>query len=144
MGRSLRVLVAWGAGWTIYLVAMLLWSYDGVLSLVLQPVVAGVVAAGAVGLAGVVGLVLRVRPIGRAWHGHPGRAIGLIVAALAMLGLGSAVGLTGEYVAPETGREFTALHPAAALLGYLAIIFALLHWPSRRPAGKGPARDELP
>jgi hypothetical protein len=128
-----RLLIAWGAGWAIYLVAALAWGYDGIASLILQPLCAAAVSAACVGAALLVGLVLRVRPVGRLWHTHRAWAAVIAAASLAVMGLGSSVGLTGVYADPETGRRFVALHPAAALLSYFLLLFALAHWPQGQP-----------
>ena len=50
---------------------------------------------------------------------------------------GSSVGLTGDFADPETGREFVAIHPAAALLSYLLLLFTIAHWPTREPGSSG-------
>ena len=134
MGRLLRLLIAWGVGWTIYMVAVLLWGFDGLASLILQPLCAAIVSAGCVGIVLLGGLVLRVRPVGRIWRAHRSLAGVIAVACLAVMCLGSTVGLTGTYADPETGRPFVALHPAAAVLSYLALLFVLTHWPRGRPA----------
>src|SRR4051812_25483796 len=107
-----RLLIAWGAGWIISLAAALLWGYDGITSLIFQPLCAAVVSTVCVGAVLLVGLVLRVRPVGRLWYSHPAGAAVIAAACLAVLGFGSSAGLTGAYVDPETGRPFEALHPA--------------------------------
>jgi len=130
MRRMSRLIVAWGAGWAIDMVAALLWADAGIASLILQPLCAAVVSATCVGAVLIAGLVLRVRPVGRLWHSRRVWADALAALCLAVMGLGSAVGLTGTYADPETGRAFVALHPAAALLSYLFLLFALAHWPT--------------
>src|SRR4051794_28124268 len=128
MRRLVRLLVAWAAGWAVYMAAALLWAYDGIISLILQPVCAVVVSTACVAVALLAGLILHVRPIGRLWHSRRVWAGSLAGACLAVMGFGSSAGLTGTYVDPETGRAFVALHPAAALLSYFLLLFALAHW----------------
>jgi hypothetical protein len=133
MRRMLRLLVAWGAGWVVYLIAALLWSYDGIVSLILQPICAAVVSAVFVGAALLAGLVLRVRPVGRLWYSRSAWAGSLALACVAVMCFGSAARLTWEYTDPETGSTFAALHPGAALCSYLGLLFAMAHWPARQP-----------
>jgi hypothetical protein len=133
MRRLPRLLVAWGVGWIVYLVAAVLWGYDGIASLILQPVCAAVVSTVGVGVALLAGLVLRVRPVGRLWYARRAWAGGLAIACIAVMCFGSAVGLTGDYADPETGRTFVALHPAAALFSYLVLLFTVAHWPAGLP-----------
>jgi uncharacterized membrane protein len=134
MRTRTRLLVAWGVGGAIYLIAVALWSYDGILSLVFQPLCAAVVSAMAVGLVLIPGLVLRVPPLGRLWNAQRTCALVLVVGCLAVMGLGSSIGLTGSFEDPQTHRSFVALHPVAALLSYLLLLFVLAHWPARPPS----------
>jgi hypothetical protein len=129
MRRALLVFAAWIIGGAVYLAAAIAWGYDGLPSLVLQPVCGTVVSAVAVGAGLFVGLVLRPTPLGRMWRSRRAWAAAAALASLAVLCLGSAAGLTGEYTDPETGRRFEALHPAAAVAGYVLLVFTVAHWP---------------
>ena len=129
MRRGARLFVAWGAGWAVYMVAMLLWAYDGIASMILQPLAAAVVSACSVGAVLLVGLVLRVPLIGRFWNSRRDWATTLVMLCLAVMCLGSRIGLTATYADPETGRTFVALHPAAALATYFVLLFTLANWP---------------
>ena len=132
MRIMMRALLAWGAGWAVYLVAAILWGYEGLLALLLQTLCAAAVSALGVAAVLTAGLVLRVRPLGRRWHSGRSWAAALAVASLGVLGLGSSAGLTAVYSDPETGREFPGLHPAAAVASYFGLLFALAHWPTKR------------
>ncbi|WP_435021218.1 hypothetical protein TA3x_002252 [Tundrisphaera sp. TA3] len=136
MGRISRAMAAWCVGWMVDMVAMALWSYDGLTSLLFQPIVAAIIASLGLGIVLLVGLVLRVRGIGRLWDATPSIAAGLAGASLAVMAFGSSVGLTGLFTDPDTGRSFSALHPAAALLSYVSLLFAVAHWPARTVAGR--------
>lgn len=144
MQRLMRVIVAWLVGWVIYMIVVVLWGYDGPVGIGVQAAYGAVVSGGAVGLALLVGLVLLVPALGRAWDARPVGAVALAVAALAVMFLGSTLGLTGTYTDPETTVDFRALHPVAALLSYFALLFAVANWPrggwgSRRlPADSSP------
>jgi hypothetical protein len=49
-----------------------------------------------------------------------------------------AAGLTGTYTNPETGEQFEALYPAAALGAYFLLVFAVAHWPLGQATEAGP------
>lgn len=136
MWRLLAVLVAWGAGWVVYMTAMLLWSYDGLLSMLLQPLVGAVVSGLVVGLAWLAGWLLRLPVVRRVWGAS--LAAGLAIACVGVMVLGSRLGLVGSYVDPDTGAAFQAVHPAAALSAFFGLVFALANWPSPTARGKPP------
>jgi len=119
-------------GCSVYLVAMAMWSYDGLLSLLCRPLMAAIASAAFVGAAGFAGLLLRVPPIGRRWRSDSTCASLLIVGCLAVMGFGSSLGITSLYVDPETGQRFAALHPVAAVASYFLLLFAVVHWPAPR------------
>ena len=129
MRRVPAILRAWVVGSLVYLAAMAMWSYDGLVSLLFQPFVAAFVSAVFVGAALLAGLILRVPPIGRVWGSDTSCAGILCVASLGVMCFGSSLGLTSGYVDPESGHRFAALHPAAALASYLLLLFAITHWP---------------
>lgn len=133
MRRLPRLVIAWGIGWMIYLIAAVLWDYDGFPSIILQPLSAAVVSTLCLGAVLLAGLLLRVRPFGQFWHSGRIRAGALVAACLVTMCFGSSVGLTGVYADPDTGRTFVALHPAAILLSYLLLLFTIAHWPKCEP-----------
>ena len=135
MLRLTRMRNAWGVGWAVYLVAMALWSHDGLVSLLIQPFVGVAVSLVAVGLVAVVGIPIRLNPVGRIWNATPGLAFGLVTTSLAVMAFSSSLGLTGLYEDPDTGDVFRAIHPAAALVAYLTLLFAVAHWPEKRAVG---------
>lgn len=148
MWRLPRIVAAWATAWAVYLLAAVLWAGDGLLSLVFQPLVAVVVSTVAVVAVLALGLVLRIPPLGRLWHSGRRWAVALATASLAVMALGSTIGLTGSYEDPETGQAFTALHPAVGLAGYVLLLFAIAHWPHApahlSPVGKPPGVPDGP
>lgn len=112
--------------------AMAATVYDGLPSLVFQPIVATVVAGVVVGLSAVFGLVFLIPPLGRLWRGHPAEARATAAMCLALKTTGSMLGITDVYTDPNTGRRFVGLHPAAALLTYLGLVFVAMNWPGGR------------
>jgi hypothetical protein len=135
--RNYRIRLAWATGWAIYMVAVALWSYDGLPSLILQPFCAAIVSTIFVGAVLLAGLVLRVPVVGRLWHSQREWAVALAAACLIVMCFGSTVGLTEVFVDPETGQRFEALHSVAALATYLLLLFTIAHWPTGRAHGQG-------
>jgi hypothetical protein len=137
MNRLLTAFVAWVVGAITYLIAAIRWGgYDGFPDLVIMPMCAAVISAVAVGLAVLIGWPFRSTPLGRWWRSSRLWAIIFIIGSLTLLNFGSAIGLIGMYTDPTTGEQFTALHPAAAIVGYFLLIFAVAHWPLARQLGK--------
>jgi hypothetical protein len=132
LARSLAIFAAFCLGWIIYMIAMILTVYDGVLSMIFQPFMAALCSAVFVALALVVGLVLRIPILSRWWTSTPLWAAILAGASLLLLAFGYWLGLTDVGTNPETGEQFTMLHPLAALAGYFFALFAVANWPTRK------------
>lgn len=132
LSRAFAILVAFGTGWFVYMVGMVLTVYDGLLSLIFQPILAALWSGFVVALALLVGLLLRVQPISRIWNGSRRWAALIAVASVFILVFGYFLGLTHVGVNPETHQEITMLHPAAALAGYFFLLFSIANWPIRK------------
>jgi hypothetical protein len=132
LARALAVVAAFAVGWVVYMVGMVLTVYDGLLSLIFQPIMAGLWSGFVVVLSLLVGLVLRVRPVSRVWNGSRGWAVLIISVSLFVLIFGYFLGLTYVGINPETEAEVEMLHPAAAMACYFSLLFAIANWPVRR------------
>ena len=128
--RAVSIVVAFCVGWLVYMVAMLFTTYDGALSLILQPVMAAMVSASFVGLALVFGLALRLPGIRNLWRKSRLLAPAIVCVGLATMCLGRSLGLSDVGVHPETGVVVEMLHPVAALLAYFSMLFAVANWPN--------------
>ena len=121
--------VAFVVGWLVYMIAMLMTVYDGVLSLIFQPIMAALCSGIFVLFALLVGLVLKIPILSRWWHSSRFWVWALIVGGLFVLCFGSLLGITETYTNPETETQFEGLHHAAALAAYFSLIFAIANWP---------------
>jgi hypothetical protein len=130
--RLVLVFSAFVVGWIVYMIAMMMTSYDGVLSMIFQPFMAAICSAIVVAVAVIVGLLLKVPSISRIWNATPLWAIALIVCSLLILCFGSYLGMVETYTDPQTKLQFQGLHSAAALGGYFALVFAIANWPLGR------------
>lgn len=45
MRRIISVIIAWVLGWLVYMIAMVLTVYDGILSLMFQPIMGAIVTS---------------------------------------------------------------------------------------------------
>lgn len=131
--RVLAVATAFAVGWIVYMVGMILTTYEGLLSLILQPIMAAVVSGLFVCLALLVGLCLQLSWF-RWWKRGPLPAAVLAGISLGILTFGYFLGITYVGVHPETDSEVLILHPAAALAGYFGLLFAVANWPVRQQA----------
>lgn len=132
MKRVLAILVAYVVGWVVYMVAMMMTVYDGILSMILQPFMAALCSGFFVTISLIAGLILRIRPLSGVWKAMRAWAIAMIVSSLVVLSFGSHLGITEHYTDYETGREFDGLHSWAALGAYFALVFAIVNWPLKK------------
>jgi hypothetical protein len=131
MPRALAIFVAFVVGWIVYMIAMMMTVYDGIISIIFQPIMAVLCSGFFVALALLVGLLLKIPLISRWWRSRRLWALTLVLGSLFVLCFGSLFEITQVYTDHETGRQFTGLHSAAALSGYFALIFGLANWPFR-------------
>ena len=130
VARLIAVAAAFGLGWLVYMIGMVLTVYDGALSLLLQPFLAALVSGVCVAVALLVGLLLRL-PLLFAWWTRTSLWAGLLAGtSLLVLAFGYSLGLTEVGTNPETGDAVVVLHPAAALGGYFLLLFAVANWPA--------------
>jgi drug/metabolite transporter (DMT)-like permease len=135
LARAVAAVVAFCLGWTVYMIAMVLTVYDGILSMILQPFMAAVVSGICVVAALMLGLLLRMRPLSRWWTATSLWAALVAGGSVFILAFGYFLGLTHVGTNPETGREIVTLHPVAAAGAYFCLVFAVANWPIRRRRG---------
>jgi len=135
MKRLFAVLIAFIAGWVAYMVAMVATVYDGLLSLLFQPVMAAVASGLFVGLSLVAGLLLMIPSLGKAWNSNRGIAGLMVLGSLFVLCFGYGLGFRETQVDPETGRTIVTLDGRVAIGGYFLMIFAIANWPLRARTG---------
>jgi len=141
--RALTIGAAFAIAWIVYMVAMVLTVYDGLLSLIFQPIMAVFCSAFVVGVAVAFGQLLRLPLLSRWWNATGAWALVLILGSLFLLCFGYHIGLVETYTDPETGCSFQALHSGVALGSYFALIFAIANWPLRKYGISLSASDEL-
>ena len=135
MHRLIRVLAAWSLGWLVYMIAMVMTVYDGITSLIFQPIIAAVFSAVAVGVGLLVGCIFRIPPIGRLWSSSWFWAAALAGGSILTMIYGADWGLTEIFTDSETGHQSVGLKSDVALVSYFVLIFAVANWPVRRSDG---------
>jgi hypothetical protein len=127
--RVIAAAIAFSIGWTVYMFGMMLMPSQGALALIVQPFLAAFFSALFVGLALVVGLILKIPILFRWWTRSRLWALLLAGSSVFILALGQSLGITAMGENPKTGNEFVMLHPVAALCGYFCLLFAVANWP---------------
>ncbi len=127
----------------VYMVAMIVTVYDGLLSMLFQPIIGGVVASLAVLGSLAVGLVFRIPAIGRAWRAVWFVAPALAVASVVLMCFGSRWGLTTTFTEPETGVKTTGLLPEVGITSYLVMVFVIANWPLKPKPNAQPPSDSV-
>jgi hypothetical protein len=128
----IRCFCGFVVGWLIYMVAMVLTVYDGALSLIFQPVMAGLFSGIFVAAAFVIGLPLRTRKLRDAWSAVGWWALLISAAAIGVLVFYAKLGLEVEGVDPETNEKIRMISPLAGLLAYFFAIFPVVNLPPKR------------
>ena len=97
MRTAARFFCGFALGWLIYMVAMVLTVFDGLLSLILQPFVGAFVSGFFVMLAFFFGLLLRAPRIREAWNGVGWWALLISAAAIGVMIFHAPLGFQAEY-----------------------------------------------
>ncbi len=127
----LRCAAAFVVGWVIYMVAMVLTVYDGGLSLIFQPIMAGIFSGVFVIGALLVGLPLRAPKIREVWTHAGWLPLFISFGAIGVMIFHAQLGLQTELVDPETKGKVKTMLPVAALICYFTALFPIVNLPSK-------------
>jgi len=122
-----QLAVAFAVAWFYYIIAMMMTTYDGVLSMIFQPIMGAIFAAITVVLCFILGLPIRlIRSVREMWR----RVWWLPL----FFGAGGFVLMVMSWVLrvtvhdPATDVDVETFQPAMALVGWLLSVFAALHF----------------
>jgi len=133
--RTIWIGIAFVTGWLIYMISMLLTSYDGLWSLVFQPIMAGIFSLIGIVFSLLVGLIFRFAPLDNWWRStYLWAALGVTL-GLATFVLAYPLGFTTTVQHFETGADMEIILPELAITAYLLTLFALTNWPQRLRSG---------
>jgi hypothetical protein len=130
--RFIPIVAAWSLGWLVYMIAMVFTVYDGIMSVIFQPIMAALCSAVAVSVGLLVGLVFRIPPVGRLWRLSWFWAAALAGGSILVMCYGAQWGITEMFTDPETGHQSVGLRSSVAIVSYFVLIFSVANWPARR------------
>ncbi len=122
-----QLVVAFAVAWFYYMIAMMMTTYDGVLSMIFQPIMGAIFAAVAVAVCFILGLPIRlIRSLRERWRSvwwlplFTG-AVGFVLMVMSWM-------LRVTVHDPATDMDVQTFQPAMALAGWLLSVFAALHF----------------
>lgn len=127
---AVRFLMAFFAGWAVYMLAIVMTVYDGLMSIVFQPIVGAIFSLVGVVAMGLLGLPLYWGPL-RSWWWTRGAwlSVFILAASIVALGLSWHPSLRIMVRHPELATDIASFHPTLAIGGWLGLLFCLAHTP---------------
>ncbi len=119
--------VAFVVAWFYYMIAMMMTTYDGVLSMIFQPIMGAIFAAIVVAVCFILGLPIRlIRSLRERWRSAWWLplffgAVGFVLMVMSWV-------LRVTVHDPTTDMDAQTFQPAMALGGWLLSVFAALHF----------------
>ena len=112
-----------------YMRARAMTVYDGILSMMLQPIVGTILTLIAIAVMSLVGLPIRLmRPLNDWWRKHWWIVFVIGTVAFLMMYASWMPQFRTKVLDPETRMEVGSFHPVLAVGGWLLTIFAILHF----------------
>ena len=125
----IRLAMAWGAGFAAYMVAMAMTTYDGVLSLVFQPIVGAIITTAGVGLVVLPGIPLLFRRPWSLWSRLWWVSLCLVLAGVGAMLLSWHPQLRVEVFNPDLHQRVESFHPVLLTSGWFLTLFGLAWCP---------------
>lgn len=124
-----QVLAAFVVGLGYYLLAMAMTVYDGLMSMILQPIMGAVCTVVVIIMMLVIGLPIRLmKKLNRWWIRRWWLAMLLGALAFVMMMVSWMPQLRIKLLDPDTGCQIDSFHPPLAITGWMLTIFAVLHF----------------
>jgi hypothetical protein len=125
-----RIQMAWGAGVGIYMLAMAMTVYDGILSLIIQPFLAALFSFVFLIVVLLAGVLLRIPPVRRLWQEHSAVALSVLLVGIVLLigafaSIEIMVNSADRQIVEASGRVAVA----TIISGTLLVMFAIANWP---------------
>ena len=127
---AIRLPLAFILGLVIYLIAMAMTTYDGIASLIVQPIMGSILTGLALIVLLVVGSPLLIGAVWNRW-----RRAGWLVLGITVIGIGCLIAswhpaLRIKVLNPDTGAMVDSFQPALAAGGWLAAMFGVAFCPA--------------
>lgn len=124
-----QIVAALIIGVCYYMLAVAMTTYDGLLSLIFQPIIGAIVSGIAIVLLLIVGLPIRLsKKINRWWKNHWWIPFVIGTLAFIMMSLSWHPHFRVKVIDPESDLMVDSFHPVLAVGGWLLTIFAVLHF----------------
>jgi hypothetical protein len=124
-----QIIAAMIIGVCYYMLAVAMTVYDGILSMILQPIMGAIFSGIAIILLLILGLPIRlVKKINIWWKAHWWLAFVIGSAAFGMMVLSWMPLFRVQVMDPEFGTMVDSFHPVLAIGGWLLTLFAVLHF----------------
>jgi hypothetical protein len=128
--RLMRLIAGFILGWIIYMISMLLTTFDGVLSMIFQPFVGAFFSGVFVFMAFIVGLLLRIPFLHNSWSSLGWRVLFITVASLLLMIFNVQIGLSEINIDPETNMPVKMMMVVPAIVCYFMAIFPIVNFPN--------------
>jgi hypothetical protein len=129
MNAAWQITAALIVGVIYYMIAMAMTVYDGILSMMFQPIVGTILTLIAIAVMSLVGMPIRLmRPLNDWWRKHWWIVFIIGTVAFFMMYASWMPQFRTMVLDPETRMEVASFHPVLAVGGWLLTIFAVLHF----------------
>jgi hypothetical protein len=129
MNVAWQITAALIVGVCYYMLAMAMTVYDGILSLMFQPIMGAIFTLIAIAVMSLVGLPIRLmRRLNAWWRKHWWIVFLIGTVAFLMMYASWMPQFRTMILDPETQTEVASFHPVLAVGGWLLTIFAVLHF----------------
>lgn len=134
-----QIIAAMIVGVCYYMLAVVMTDYDGILSIIFQPIMGAILSAIAILFLLIIGLPIRlIKRMNIWWKAHWWLPFVIGTLAFAMMVLSWIPYFRIKVMHPELGVMVDTFHPVLAIVGWLLTLFAVLHFypplPSRKPS----------
>ncbi len=129
MRLTFQIIAALIVGVCYYMLAMAVTVYDGLLSLIFQPIVGTIITSVAIAVLLVLGLPIRfLSRLHQWWQEHWWFVFVLGTVAFGMMSASWHPQLRVQITHPDLGMPVDSFHPVLAIGGWMLTIFSVLHF----------------
>ena len=125
----LRLLIAWVAGWIVYMITMMMTTYDGFPSMVLQPVMGAICASLSVLIVLIAGSPLVFPKIWKWWTKMWWLSSAIFALSIIAMFLSWLPGNRIMVYNPDISSEIESFHPVLGLGGWFGMLFGIAWTP---------------
>lgn len=125
----LRLFLAWIAGWIVYMIAMMMTTYDGFPSMVLQPVMGAILTSIGILIVLIAGSPLIFPTIWKWWTKMWWLSIMIVALSIIAMLLSWLPGNRIIVYNPDISSEIESFHPMLSFGGWFGMLFGLAWTP---------------